>query len=254
MTARDIITDAMMEAQILSQGEDPSDADAQFCLRKLNRMFDRWAAKSVMAYNVSFQEFIPTPNHTPHTIGPTGDFVVDQRPVTIESAQFRLSSGSGQNPAVWTQINIQDDDWWAQQTIPDLQSSIITNLYYSPDWPNGKIYFWPVPQGSNPVKLELWGLLGAAYSNGTVNDTLNTTISLPVGYWDTVINNLAVEIGPAFNAPPNAVLMENARKGLIAIQGNNAESPRIQTMDFGMPKRTSRPDFNFLTGAPWNTR
>ena len=248
MTARDLITDALIEAGVLSQGETPSTSDADFCLRKLNRMFDRWSALDVMAFNVTFSEFTLTPNHSPHTIGPTGDFVVDQRPVRLESAQFQLSPDSGSNPAVWTYISVEDDDWWAANTIPSLTSAVVTNVYYSPEWPNGKLYFWPVCTGSNVVRLELWGLLGTFPS-------LNTTFSYPPGYWDTVINNLAVEIGPAFNAPVNPILMENAKKGLRAITGNNSQSPRVATKDFGMPSAgTGEPDFNFLTGEPWSTQ
>jgi hypothetical protein len=247
MTARDIITDALMEIGAISQTEVPSSADAAFCLRKLNRMFDRWAAEDVMAYNVTFSEFDLIASHSPHTIGPSGDFTVNQRPVRIESAQFQLSTGSGTNPAVWTQIALEDDDWWAQQTVPDLTSAVVTHLYYSPDWPNGKCYFWPICTGTNRVKLELWGLLGSF-------STLGSAFSYPPGYWDTVINNLAVELAPSFNATISPLLMQTAQKGLLAIHGNNAQSPRVQTADFGMPRSSTRPDYNFLTGEPWSTR
>ena len=256
MTYNDILTDAMLEINAIGQGDTPSGDDVSWTLRKMNRMFDTWAAQGIMAFNVTFSEFTLIANHSPHTIGPTGDFVVSQRPVMITSAQFKLQDGSiGTNPSIFTPIAIRDDDWWAINPIPELTSSIVTNLYYSPDWPNGKCYFWPVCNGTNKVRLELWGLISPAFdTKGQPNGLTSTTFNLPVGYWDAVVTNLAVNIASGFEKPISPSLAENARTALKAVINNNVSSPRIQTADFGMPRRAARPDFNFLTGWPWNTQ
>lgn len=250
MTFADIINSALTELNAIDPGGSPTTVDQTWVLDKLNRLFDRWAARGILAFNVTFSEFNLTANHSPTTIGPTGDFTVAQRPVLVESAQFQLSPGSGSNPAVWTWINVQDDQWWASNTIPDLTNSIITNLYYSPDWPNGKLYFWPICTGTNKVRLELWGLLPQ-------NSSTSTTFSLPPGYWDAVIWNLAASLIPSFtNISPDvaADVRAQAKMSLKDIEANNIASPRIQTIDFGMPRKSARPDYNFLNGSPWNTQ
>jgi hypothetical protein len=249
VNVNDIITDALIELQVLAPGEAQGiDNDLfNFALRKLNRMMDRWAAREIMAYNVAFNTtFTTIPGHAPHTIGPTGDFVVAQRPVMIPSLSYNLQSG-GQS--IWLPLAPIDDDDWAMQTIPDLQSTVPTLYYYSPDFPNGSIYLWPVPQAAHLLRIELWGLL-------PINNAAGGTMALPPGYWDAVVNNLALQLAPF--AGPSAIvtpdLRKNALDGLRAIQGNNFKAPKITTQDAGMPKKSggaSRPDFNFLTGKPW---
>ena len=56
--------------------------------------------------------------------------------------------------AVDAPISPRDNDWWAGNRVKSLQSNIPTDLYYEPDFPNGQLWFWPIPNASYGVRLE----------------------------------------------------------------------------------------------------
>lgn len=241
-TIRDIVTDAMREILVIGATETPSNEDMDAGVTRFNRMMDRWAAQQIYAFNVNFATFNLQANHSPHTIGPGADFNVAQRPVYIASSRLVLGSGV---TAVDLPMDIRDDDWWADNPLKAMQSSIPNNLYYSPDWPNGNCYFWPVSTQIYTVRLELWGTIVGPGS------TQDTAFTLPPGYWDAVVQNLALLLAPAFGsaAQVSPLLVSQAKDALRAILQNNNKPPRIST-DSGMAnsRRSGRPDFNFLTG------
>lgn len=243
----ELLTAALVEIEALSPGEVPSSDDAAWCLQKLQRLIDHFNAREELIYNVNFSQFNMTANHSPHTIGPTGDFNIPLRPVKIVSAAFILNSGSS-NP-VDTPIRIHDDDWWAANPLKSQTSSISTDLYYSPDSPLGALYFWPICTINNPVRIETWNSLPQAID-------VTTTLGFVQGYWDAIVLTLALKIWHNYRGiaePVPATLAMAQREAMRAIIGNNQSAPRIRT-DQGMPSsgRPARPDFDFLTGMDDN--
>lgn len=240
VSALDLIKDALMEIGVYSQGETPSAEDAAFGLSKLNRLFDSWNAKKLNIYNVDFTSYTLTPSLQPHTIGPTGTFTVAQRPVRIENASIILTTSS---PSVRCPLNIRNDDWWANLRVRDILTTLPTDLYYSPSWPNGSLFLWPIPTAAYGIELETWTLLGQIAN-------LTTSISLPPGYQDAVTYTLALTLCPAFAKQPDAVLVGAWQKAMQIIQSVNSAVPRMTTRDFGMPMAgPERPFFNYLTGG-----
>src|ERR1017187_6821801 len=143
MTIQDLIYNALTEIGVIAQGETLSAADANFALSKANDMFDEWSARKVYAYSMDFTAYTLIPGLSPHTIGPSGaTFTVPVRPMRIESATIILNTSS---PNVEIPIAIRDDQWWANERVKSLLSQIPTDLYYNPKFPNGELYFWPVP-------------------------------------------------------------------------------------------------------------
>lgn len=244
LTALEVVAAAMQELNVLAQGEVPTSGDADFCLKKLNRMIDEWAGQERYVYNKSFTSYVLTPNLQPHTIGPTGaTFTVAQRPVKIENANLVLNTSV---PSTNVPLNIRDDDWWAKVRVPGVTSTVPTDLYYSPDWPNGSLFLWPVPTFAYGLQLETWGILSQLA-------TLQTVMNLPPGYANAVICSLAERIASGFGAQPSGTLVMEAKNARNAIQGNNLSSPRAMTLDAGMPDRGSRNGgggFNWITGGP----
>src|SRR4051812_38997850 len=51
-TGSDIVTDAMYACGALGQGDTLTAADAQLCLRRLNRMLDMWSGVRELIYEV----------------------------------------------------------------------------------------------------------------------------------------------------------------------------------------------------------
>lgn len=247
VTALDVITNALLELGIYTQGETISSDDADFGLSKLEDLLDEWNARQAYVFNQVFGLFTLTANHSPYLIGPglsSPDFAVAQRPVTIISASVVLQ---GQNPTTDIPINIRDDAWWAQNQVKQLTSTIPTDLYYSPDWPNGSIYLWPINTAVNQLRIQYWGLL-------TQVAALTDALSFPPGYKKAITLSLAEDMAAAFGAQVAPSLAQKAMKARTAVQGNNDGSPRIQSVDFGMPGSSkNKGDWNYVSGLPINT-
>jgi hypothetical protein len=241
-TPADIITSALMELGVISPGETLSAEDIAWGLEKIQRQIDQWNARRELIFSVGFSLFSLIPNHSPHTIGPNGDFNVPVRPPVIVGAAFILNGSSG-NP-VDTPIKIRDDDWWRDNPVKSLTSSIVTDLYYSPDSPLGNLYFYPTCNVAAPVRLELWGQLAQAV-------TQLTSLGFVQGYWEAIVLDLAMRLAPSYERPVATELREQWSRAMRIIQANNSKPPRIAT-NAGMPNRGGggRPDFNFLTGLP----
>lgn len=249
-TAFDIITDALIEAGILSLGEQANlDPDTgQWAFRKLNYLIDIWSAKAGYVYAQNFELFTLVAGLSPHTIGPdpSATFSVLRRPVKINSASLVLNSGT----PVDLPIGIRDRKWWSYQQTKSIQSDIPTDLYYDPTNVNGSIYFWPVPNVQNQVRLELWIPLMDYIQ---INDPLagpGEGGTLPQGYRAALMYTLAESLLPAGDIAAHPVLVKAGQEARAAVFGNNSQSPTMTTRDFGMPKSgRPRPDWNWRTGG-----
>lgn len=257
-TALDIITDALIEIGALSPGEAANlDAEmGQWAFRKLNYLIDTWQAKAGYVYAENFQTFtVGTVGLSPYFIGPSpgSQLAVNERPVRIESAAFLLNTTGTQGP-VDLPITIRDRAWWAAQETKNIQTNVITDLYYDPTWPDGACYFWPVPNAGFQVRLQLWLNL---QSYERINDNLNgpgqTEGTIPPGYRNALMLTLAETLCPGAKIDPSPMLVEAAKQARIALLGNNAKSPRMSTQDSGMPRAGARAgtraDFNWATGG-----
>jgi hypothetical protein len=244
-TALDIITQAFLEAMIFGPIDLPLKADdAQFGLKYLQQLMDQRAALKRYAYNVNFALYTLTPNHHPTLIGPglvAPDFAAAQRPVRIEGASLVLNNVT---PKVDSPIiNIRDDDWWRGQSVKDMTTAVPTDLYYSPNWPNGELNFWPVPNYPYQVRLELWGLL-------TDFVALNTPFSLPPAYKRATVLRLGKMLCRPYGKTVDTEYREDLRYAEAALESNNIGSPRIQTADYGTAGRPGgrRGNFNYYSG------
>lgn len=239
--ALDIVNAAAFEIGALAGGEQLSGDDQAWVLQKLQRLIDRYNAREAMVYNVNFSLFTlnpPTNPLDPTTIGPGGDFDVNQRPVSIESIGLILDGGT---PGVELPLNMRDQDWWANNRIKGLTSTLPTDAYYSPDWPLGSIYFWPVPTASHQVRLQSRLVLGE-YTG------IDDNFTLPPGYWDLLVYELAISIAPGFKADVSAYTVAGFKAAQKAVQVNNISSPRLASDSPSQGKAGGRPDFNFLDG------
>lgn len=240
VTALDLISDALKEIGALAPGEQPSTDDEPDVLRKLQRVIDSFNARRQMIYTVLFTVFNLGIQNNPYSIGPGATFDLIQRPVEIPSITLLLSGSTG--GTVELPLHPRDADWWAVQQIKDLQSTLPTDYYYSPDWPNGSIYFWPVPTATNQVRVESRFVVAqlTAYAQ---------TFTMPPGYWDAVVYSLAEAISPMYERPVSADLLRLKTQAIRDVESNNIKSPRLISDAPSQPGTThARPDFNFLTG------
>ncbi len=240
VTALSLINAAAQEIGALASGEQLSSDDQAWVLQKLQRVIDTYNAKRTMVYANLFSAFTLTANLAPQTIGPTGTFVLNQRPVEIPSIGLVLNPGVNQ---VEIPLNKRDKDWWAAQLVKNVTSSVPTDFYYEPDWPNGSIYFWPVPNHVNGVLIQTRGVIGQM-------PTAAATFTMPPGYWDCIAYTLAIALCPSFERQASPELVGLQKDALRAVQSNNIFSPKADTGDAGMPGVGSRGGFNYVSAQP----
>lgn len=248
VTAQALLTAAMQKLGVLAGGEQPSFDDSALVLQDLQMVLDTFNAKRQMVYANTFSSFTlnpglapPAPNTpTPHTIGPTGTFVVNQRPVEIPSIGLQLTNST---PLTEIPLYQMTKDEWALERIKSLTSTFPTKYYYEPDWPNGSIFFWPFPTAVNSVLIQQRGVIGQI-------TTYNANFTMPPGYWAAVVYSLARAIAPSFERTFGPELQALLTDALRAVQSNNVKSPRGSTLDSGMPGKVDAGGFNWLTGQP----
>lgn len=242
MKVRDVLYISFREARILKRPQGaPSENELLDGLIYLNQQVDYWAARDCYAWTTTFTSYSLTPGHQPHLIGPglsSPDFDAPMRPLQIESASVILIGG---NPTTDVPIRIRDNAWWSQQSVKGIQSTIPTDLYYQPDVPNGELWFWPIPNFPNGVRLET-----------TVQvqqfETLDDTFIAPPAYLAGLSLTLAEELVDIWGTEMPVNLARRAMKARDALQINNNLPPRIGTADFGT-RCAKGADFNYMTGT-----
>jgi hypothetical protein len=146
------------------------------------------------------------------------------RPVCIEAAAIIINTSP--TPVTFP-MNIRDDDWWAAQQVKGLISNLPTDLYYSPDWPNGSLFLWPIPSIAYGLELETQVLIA--------NLSLDSTFSLPEGYEEALTLTVAEGMCGPFGLVIPANLPSRAMRARAAIQANNNLAGPLGTMAAGMP-------------------
>jgi hypothetical protein len=232
MTGLDHVTAALQELGVASAVDPLSAEDAAYGLAKLNRLINNWNAEREAVYATVFTTgLVFTPALSPHTIGPTGTFVVTQRPVSIAGANVIVAG-------VKTPIRMVDSQWWLAQTVPGTTSPYPTDLYYEPTWPNGSLFFWPVPTAANGLELMIRTVLASF--------TLPVNVTLPPGYDDAIDLTLAEDLAGPFQVPVSPLLVSKAREARARIFANNRRPiPRLTTWDAGMPGGDRRDHFDY---------
>jgi hypothetical protein len=164
-----------------------------------------------------------------------------QRPVKIESANIVLNN---LNPYVKVPLHVRDADWWSANSVPTITSSIPTDLYYEPSWPNGRIFLWPMQIQNYGLELVVWTNLAGIPS-------LSYPFYLPQGYEDAITYSLAESFIPSYQVPMQiaANVMRMAAKARTQLHKLNSKSPTMVTRDTGIPDQSiNRPYFNWLNG------
>jgi hypothetical protein len=255
-TWRTICTNALYELNVVAPGENPDALELAFTLDKANQIADSWAAQRVYiyandlisvnpsaAFGGSGASFLLVPGLAPHTVGPIAANptfqVLFERPVRIVNINVLLNNVT---PIVRYPLKQRDKDWWATQRVQGIQTALPTDYYYRPDWPNGSIFFWPVPNFAYGVELEIETVIAGG-------STLDAMFTYPPGYELAMTLTLAELLCPAFEKMPNQVLIGAAAKARAAVQGLNAAPPRISLDAIGESSlQRPRATFNYHSG------
>ena len=198
-----------------------------------NRRLDSWNANQRAVYSEAFNDSLTlTPALSPHTIGPSGTLVVSVRPTRLLAVQLNVGS------SIFTDVNVRDAAWYAQQSAPAISMSVPSDVYYKPDWPNGRMYFFGVPSTAYAVRV--W------YDTILVSVAQTDTFAMPPGYQEALELTVAEDLADSLGQAVSASLARRAREARAVVFGNNDREPRIVTCDAGLAIG-SRTDIDYRT-------
>jgi len=234
-TIEDLINDSLIETGMVSPGDTADPDQAQWAFRKANYLLDTWATKKNFVPYAGFNIFTLVPGLSPHTIGPAvgATFPMVQRPTKIVRATIILTNTPA--PYVSVVLNLRDEQWWMENTIQQLPSSQPTDLFYNPTFPNGSLYYWPIPNTAWQTQLETWAIL---QQFGSITDPIggpNAAGTIPPGYRNALMLSLAESLLPGGERAAHPTLVQMAAQARAGVFGLNTAVPRMQTRDSGIP-------------------
>ena len=233
-TIGDSIDQAFTEIGVRRAGETLEPENMALGLALYNRLLDQWNANKRAVYSEQFNDGLTlTPALSPHTIGPSGTLNVTVRPVRLFAVQINLGS------SVFADVNVRDAAWYSEQSTPAISESVPSDVYYKPDWPLGRMYFFGVPSTAYAVRLWYETLLASVAQTDT--------FSMPPGYQAAIELTLAEELAESLGQSVSAKLERRAREARAIIFGNNDREPRIRTADAGL-------NFNQPADIDWRSR
>jgi hypothetical protein len=192
MTVLDLIKRSMRLIDALNIGDEPTAEEAQDALLALNSMVDAWGTERLTMYATTRALYAIVAGQQAYTIGrgPGADYAAD-RPMYIDAAGLVIAQTDPTQTLERPIYIIRTNTEWARVRLKGETSTLPTDLYYQPGWPNGTIAFWPAPTNDNTLAL---------YTPSAVAEftSLTQVISLPPGYRRALPYNLAADFGPEF--------------------------------------------------------
>lgn len=234
-TVQQVINRSLRTLGVLASGDSPTTNETSDSLMALNAMLDSWMNDKLMVYSLQ-NITVPLVNGTAaYTIGSSGATVTATAPVYIEKAFVRKSN-------IDYVIDIIDDKQYNSIPYKTSTSDIPEYLWFNSTHPNATVTLFPVPTQVNNLYLSVW-------TPYTVIAAATETFSMPNGYEDAVVYNLAVRLSPEFPAVPlSPAVVELAKQSLASIKRVN-QKPFIATTQLGRLFGTNNYRVNILAGA-----
>jgi hypothetical protein len=192
-TAADYITEALSILGVYAQGENISAADLSSSLFTFNAMVDGWGAETLTVYAITPQTFMTQANKQTYSLGPdvSNDFIATL-PVSIEQASMLL--GTTELP-----LTPRTQPEWAALSGKSITGSVLSDLYVAYGAAAHQLNFWPVPSQTIAVVLYMAAALAQIALPSNV-------ISVPPGYKEALIFELAIKLASKFGAKLPAYL------------------------------------------------
>lgn len=231
MTGRDWVSASLRKIGALAPGETIAAAEASDGLDEGNRMLGSWSNDGLLIPSINAETPITLiGGQATYTLGASGD--ITTRPQKIEKAMIR--DGLTDYP-----VQILTLDEYAKISLKSNQSTYPNCLYDDGGYPQRTITLYPVPNAAKQLVLYTVRPL-------TSIATLDTVVSLPPGYDDALIYNLAVRLAAEYGKMvPDAVAMI-ANDAMGAIKRANHRPSYLECDDGVIANRSA---FNIWTGG-----
>lgn len=235
-TARDLISASLRTIGVLAAGETLGASEATDGLASLNRMIDSWSIEKLLIPNTVREVFPLVPGQKTYTMGVGGNFNTS-RPTRIESVLIQLTSNS---PMVEIPMHLLNDDQYAGILIKDLTSTFPLYCYPEGTSPLETFNFWPVPNQADNVVVNSSKPLSQLA-------TISSALSVPPGYEECMIYNLAIRLAPEYGRQVSEVIAALAIETKANIKRINWKPDYLRVDDALLAKPSV---FNWMTGEP----
>jgi hypothetical protein len=157
-------------------------------LERLNDLLTSWSANGANIFYEATETFTLTISQNTYTIGTGGDLNTS-RPQQIMIAYIRDSNNIDYGMDIVQPIRYHEEPVKATEGRP-------STLYYSMEYPLGKVYLQPTPNAAET-------LVTVSRKPLSEISTLATTVSLPNEYRLALINNLLLELCGDYGYEPS---------------------------------------------------
>lgn len=198
-TANTLIKAALRQIGVIATGETPTSAEMADGLEAMRFMIRHWSAKNIMIPYMT-NEAITTTGVESYTWG-TGGVINTARPEFIVGAYVsdeRLLKIVDQ--AKYRQLRVSGD------------GGELEYVWYSPEYPLGKLYIWP------KIAETIYVDSLKALSDPTA---ITTSITFLPEYDEAIKYNLAVRLAPEYGKSASPEVVALALSGLQAIENRN---------------------------------
>ena len=209
-TAQVIITDAMQETGILSDGATPTTNQLNDGLRMLNRLLMTFSNSTTFAYYQNLIS-IPLTGQASFTIGPGGDISGD-RAIEINSAYVDRNGVS-------YPVKVIDNERYDRITYKLLAGANTQAIYYEAQYPLGIVECFPIATGCT-LYMRVLNIVKQFTS-------LTDTIDMPPGYEDYIMLALAIRMAPSYGMTVQRETQMAYRRASNAVKTNNLIIPTM---------------------------
>ena len=186
-----------------------SPSDTGHGLDLLNDMIEEWAGESLLIYEQTEESFSLTVDKTSYTIGTGGDFDTT-RPEEILGGAFIRDSSNYDHPVAVISIG-------QYRAINDkAMSGRPFQLAYNPTYSLGTIYVFYAPNDTEALHLRMLKKFNTFAG-------LATELSLPPGYNNALIFNLAVNLAPDYGKKVSNILAHLASRSKAKLKRKNVQ-------------------------------
>lgn len=220
----DIIVRAMRLAGVIGVGQSMSSDDAQTAMDALTDILAQWQVQRWLVYGQVTAQIVAT-GQMAYTIGPGQDFNM-VRPDRIESAYMRFFN-TGVVTVDRPLALIQSREDYNALTLKNL-GSIPNSVYYDNTFPNGSLYFWPVPMAGQS-QLFVSTKIALPIISG-----LTQLLDMPPEYISALRFELASLLKVEYTMPPDAKLEAMLIKAKSVLRNANAQIP-VLNIPRGVP-------------------
>ncbi len=179
-TARDIITDALLDIEAVTMGQAVPDRQAAHALRALNRLMKSWQLMDGAPTFLRASQSLTLTTATSYSLNPV-------RPIRILDARFK------RNGIELTMIPLGRIEW---DMLPQKAvTGTPTQFYYDRQKEAALFYIWPQLSAADGETIEI------TYEREFEDLALNDAVDLPSEWYRVAVKQLAAELAPAYGRP-----------------------------------------------------